>query len=558
MPKHKKENDLSNRVSPDRKTFSNFKREKSIIPERDATELISRLTRIGSALSAEKNIDRLLEMIVDEAKKLTHANGGTLYVTSADETALEFAIIQNDKLHIRMGGTGQKISWSPVPLKNPDQSPNHTNVSAYAALTGNVVNIEDVYYATGFNFEGTRSFDQQTGYRSISMLVVPLKNHDNDMIGVLQLLNAQDPETGAIRAFTRREQQITESLASQAAVALSNKMLIHSLEELLDSFIRTIATAIDEKSPYTGGHIRRVADLTLAIADRINAVRKGPFAECFFSPEQLAELRIAAWLHDVGKITTPEHIVNKSTKLESIVDRIELIKTRLEIMKRDREITTLRKTIAHLRAEGTDPLSAQEDHTEIPYDDLLQFIEKINLGVDEINNEILDRLHAVADWKWHDKDGLKPLLTENEIYNLSIRRGNLTDEERATIESHAAITHGMLSKLPFPKKFKNVPFFAASHHERLDGTGYPHGLKEDQLPLQARILALADIFEALTATDRPYKQGNTLSGAIRIMERMAENRHIDGDVFDLFLQEKIHLDYAARELSDWQREELES
>ncbi len=554
MPVHKKNVDLPKPVSADSGTFSDLNRENSTMPDQDSTKLISRLTKIGSALSAEKNIDRLLEMIVEEAKKLTNANGGTLYVTSDNEMALNFAIVQNDKLQIRMGGTGKKIHWPPVPLQNPDHSPNYTNVSAYAALTGNLVNIEDVYHATGFNFEGTRRFDQQTGYRSVSMLVVPLKNHDNDMIGVLQLLNAQDPVMGNIRAFTQQEQQITESLASQAAVALSNKILIHSLEELLDSFIRTIATAIDEKSPYTGGHVRRVADLTLTIADRINAVREGPFAECFLSPEELAELRIAAWLHDVGKITTPEHIVNKSTKLETIVDRIELIKTRLEIMKRDREIAALKRTLARFQAKETDPFSIREDPTEAPYDDLFQFIEKINLGVDEINNEILDRLRAASDWQWQDKDGLKPLLTENEIHNLSIRRGTLTDEERATIESHAAITHGMLSKLPFPKKFKNVPFLAASHHERLDGTGYPQGLTEDQLPLQARILALADIFEALTATDRPYKQGNTLNDAIRIMAHMAEDHHIDADLFDLFLREKIHLDYANRELSDWQRE----
>ncbi len=557
MPKHNKKTDLPRCVATDSLTASNFNQGISETSDRDAAELISRLTKIGSALSAEKNIDSLLEMIVDEAKKLTNANGGTLYVTSEDEMALKFAIVQNNKLQIRMGGTGEKISWPPVQLKNPDDSPNYTNVSAYAALTGNVVNIDDVYHATGFNFEGTRRFDEQTGYRSTSMLVVPLKNHDNDMIGVLQLLNAQVPETGEIRAFTQQEQQITESLASQAAVALSNKILIHSLEELLDSFIRTIATAIDEKSPYTGGHIRRVADLTLIIADRINAVREGPFAECFFSPEQLSELRIAAWLHDIGKITTPEHIVNKSTKLETIVDRIELIKTRLEIMKRDRKIAALKRTLARFQAKETGPVPTQEDPTEAPYDELFQFIEKINLGVDEINNDIVDRLHDASAWQWQDKDGLRPLLTENEIYNLSIRSGTLTDEERAIIESHAAITHGMLSKLPFPKKFKNVPFLAASHHERLDGTGYPQGLREDQLPIQARILALADIFEALTATDRPYRQGNTLNDVIRIMAHMAQDHHIDADLFDLFLQEKIHLDYAARELSDWQREEPE-
>jgi HD-GYP domain-containing protein (c-di-GMP phosphodiesterase class II) len=528
-----------------------------LIPNQDSSELLSRLTRIGSALSAEKNIDRLLEIIVDEAKKFTNANGGTLYVTSGDERELRFAIVQNDTLHIRMGGTGEKISWPPVKLKNPDQSPNYMNVSAYCALTGEVVNIEDVYHATGFNFEGTRRFDDQTGYQSISMLVVPMKNHDNDIIGVLQLLNAQDPETGTVRFFSPEEQRVTESLASQAAVALSNNLLIHSLEDLLESFIETIATAIDEKSPYTGGHVRRVAELTLTIADRINRVCDGPFADYFFSEEQIEELRVAAWLHDIGKITTPEHVVNKSTKLETIVDRIDLIKARWEIMKRDREIASLRKALLRPRTKRSVPVPEKEDAVDVPHDDLLQFIERMNLGVDFVNAQMLEQLQSIAGRQWLDRDTWKPLLTENELYNLSVRQGTLTDEERAIIESHALITHGMLSKLPFPKKFRNVPFLASSHHERLDGTGYPLGLKDEQLPLQARILALADIFEALTATDRPYKEGNTLSDAIRIMQRMAEDRHLDAELFDLFVREKIHLDYARKELSNWQLEEPE-
>ncbi|NLN61179.1 MAG: GAF domain-containing protein [Deltaproteobacteria bacterium] len=526
----------------------------------NSADLVSRFTRIGSALTAEKNIDRLLEMIVDEAKKLTHANGGTLYVISDDALTLQFAIVQNDTLQLRMGGTGTRIDWSPVPLRNPDESPNHQNVSAYAALTGKVINIENVYHATGFNFEGTRKFDKQTGYRSVSMLVVPLKNHDNDLIGVLQLINAQDPETGKIRAFTAWEQQITESLASQAAISLSNNTLIHNLETLLHAFIRSIATAIDEKSPYTGDHVRRVADLSLTIADRINAAREGPFAECFFTAAQIEELRIAAWLHDVGKIVTPEHIVNKSTKLEAVIDRIELIKTRLEILKRDHKINALEKRLTAFQVEGmTPPTGKEEEEGEenTDFDDLFSLIEKINLGLTDVNDHVLERLQGVSRRQWMDADGLRPLLTENELYNLSIRQGTLTDEERAIVESHAVITHDMLSQLPFPKKFQNVPFLAACHHERLDGTGYPQGLTDDQLPLQARILALADIFEALTATDRPYNRGSTLVDAIRIMKGMAADHHIDADLFAFFLREKIHLDYANRELAGWQCEEAD-
>jgi HD-GYP domain-containing protein (c-di-GMP phosphodiesterase class II) len=283
---------------------------------------IKRLTEIGAALSGEKNIDRLLEMIVEEAQKFTSADGGTLYIMSDDETELQFAIARTTSLKVRMGGTGGQITWPPVKLIDNKGIPNHANVSAYVALSGETVNIANVYDAQGFNFEGTKKFDQSTGYHSQSMLVVPMRNHENDIIGVLQLLNAQNPVTGEVINFSRESQEMTLSLASQAAVALSNNRLIHDLQNLLESFIKTIATAIDEKSPYTGGHVRRVAELTMTIAQKINQATEGHFALISLSDDQLRELRLAAWLHDVGKITTPEHVVDKATKLETIHDRI--------------------------------------------------------------------------------------------------------------------------------------------------------------------------------------------------------------------------------------------
>jgi len=303
---------------------------------------IRRLNQIGTALSAEKNLDRLLEMIVDEARKFTNADGGTLYMMSDDEEELHFAIVQNTSLNVRMGGTGGKITWPSVRLKNLDGKPNHANVSAYAAITGQVVNISDVYHAEGFNFEGTRRFDAETGYRSKSMLVVPMRNHENDIIGVLQLLNAQIEGEAEVISFSTENQKMTESLGSQAAVAISNSRLIHDLENLLESFIRAIATAIDEKSPYTGGHVRRVSELTMAIADKINRSAEGPYAGISFDEDELKELRISAWLHDVGKITTPEYVVDKGKKLETIYNRIEALKERFEILRRDSEIEKLK------------------------------------------------------------------------------------------------------------------------------------------------------------------------------------------------------------------------
>jgi len=285
---------------------------------------VKNLTKIGVALSGEKNIERLLEMILDEALKFTNADGGTLYIMSDDESELFFAIIKNESLGVRMGGTGGKITWPAVKLKKEDGSPNYSNVSAYVAISGETVNIADVYDAHGFNFEGPKKYDQDNGYRSQSMLVVPMRNHENDIIAVLHLLNAQDQVTGIVVSFSLEFQEMTLSLASQAAVALTNNRLISDLENLLESFIKTIATAIDEKSPYTGGHVRRVAQLTMTIANKINEKKQGPFASVIFSEDQMRELRMAAWLHDVGKITTPEHVVDKSTKLEKVHDRLRM------------------------------------------------------------------------------------------------------------------------------------------------------------------------------------------------------------------------------------------
>jgi HD-GYP domain-containing protein (c-di-GMP phosphodiesterase class II) len=510
---------------------------------------IRRLNQIGTALSAEKNLDRLLEMIVDEAREFTNADGGTLYIMSDDEEELQFAIVQNTSLNVRMGGTGGKITWPSVRLKNLDGQPNHANVSAYAAITGQVVNISDVYHAEGFNFEGTRRFDAETGYRSKSMLVVPMRNHENDIIGVLQLLNAQlEGETGVI-SFSIENQKMTESLASQAAVAISNNRLIHDLENLLESFIRTIATAIDEKSPYTGGHVRRVSELTMAIAEKINKSVEGPYAHICFDEDKLKELRISAWLHDVGKITTPEYIVDKGKKLETIYNRMEALKERFEILRRDHAIEKLKNGYRQRNGESVEQTIDSAAKEEMDLDADHEFLTDINTGTKFMDEKMLDRLKNIAGRKWNLGGELRNLLSDDEVCNLSIPLGTLTDKEKEIVKNHVTVTHKMLCQLPFPKKLKNVSYYASSHHERIDGAGYPFGLKGDEIPLQSRIIALADIFDALTAKDRPYKKEKTLSEAAKIMGYMVKDNHIDRDLFELFIKERIHLDYAKKELT---------
>jgi len=519
----------------------------------DQIQLVKRLSKIGIALSAEKNLDKLLELIVDEARSFTCADAGTLYLLDEREEHLSFEILQNDTLNIRMGGTsGNLVSLPPIPLKLHGR-PNHSNVSSYTALTGKVVNIPDVYEAADFDFTGPRKYDAATGYRSRSMLVIPMMNHQDNIIGVLQLLNAQDFETGQVVAFSDEYVDLVGCLASQAAVALDNTQLIQNLKELFDAFIKSIATAIDQKSPYTGGHVRRVVDLTTMIAHRINAMREGPFADVFFSEEQIEELRLAAWMHDVGKIITPEYVINKRTKLETLFDRIHLVETRFDLIERTLENKYLRRKVELLERGENDGVALVRLDEELQSElqalrEDREFVCLCNTTLEFVKDERVERLQEIAR-KAYTLDGREyPYLTPDELYNLTIRKGNLTVEERKTIEEHALMTREILKEVPFPKELSRLLEFAVKHHEKLDGSGYPFGLVGDQIPLQARILAIADIFEALTAKDRPYKRPMKLSEAIRILGFMKKDRHIDGDIFDLFIASGLHQEYAQREL----------
>jgi len=508
---------------------------------------VRRLAQIGVELSAEKDIDRLLEKILTEARQITNADGGSLYLMSDNAEELQFAIVQSQSLGLNMGGTGLKMTWPPVKLIATNGSSDLTHVSAHVAITGEAVNIPDVYDASGFNFKGTRAFDRETGYRSQSVLVVPMRNHENDIIGVLQLLNAMDPGTGLVIPFSEEAQKLAWSLASQAAVALTNNMLISELQNLLDAFIQTIAIAIDEKSPYTGGHVRRVADLTMKIAEKINETHKGHFALTCFSEDEMRELHMAAWLHDIGKITTPEHVVDKSTKLEKVYDRIEDVKIRFELIKKEYQ-----QAIKNARKNLDNNLSPDVEREIKALDEEYQFLEQVNNGNEFIQDKMIERIKQIAARKWSTSTQTLPLLTEDEVYNLSIRSGTLNHEERNIINNHAVVTYKMLSRLPFPRKLKMIAEYASAHHEKLDGSGYPLGLKGEQLSLQSRIIAMADIFEALTAKDRPYKKSNTLVEALKIMELMVKTQHIDSDLYDLFIKEKIYMDYAMKELSPQQ------
>ena len=535
---------------------------KSVVSEvrlyaEDQIAQIRRLAQIGIALSAEKNVEQLLETIVDEACALTNADGGTLYIVDPDQRLLKFEILHNKTMNTRMGGTsGVPITLPPIEL-DVDGKPNYANVSSFAALTGKIANIPDVYQSDLFDFSGPRRYDDRTGYRSKSMLVIPLRNHENDIIGVLQLLNACDPETGVVLPFSDEYVDLTASLASQAAIALTNAQLIRGLKNLLYAFIKSIATAIDAKSPYTGGHIRRVVELSGMLAELIDRTGEGSFAEVHFSEDQLEELKVAAWMHDVGKITTPEYVIDKRTRLETVFDRIELINARFGLIRQLALNRHLEEKAAKLeRGEPVDEASAAAIEALVQsIEEDRRFVAASNDPGEFMSNEKIERIREIGR-KTYVWDGAEhPYLTEDELCNLSIPKGSLTEDERKIIENHALMTLNILSELPFPKKLANVPKFAAYHHEKMDGSGYPFGLKASELPLESRIMAIADIFEALTARDRPYKKPMMLSQAVKILGFMKKDRHVDPDIYDLFVSSKLYREYAEKELNPDQIDE---
>jgi HD-GYP domain-containing protein (c-di-GMP phosphodiesterase class II) len=524
----------------------------------DLFRRLEQLNAIGAALSHERNIDRLLETILEAAKGITRADGGTLYRKTDDGKALRFEIVRTDSLGIRMGGTsGNPINFPSVPLAKDNGEPNNSMIAAYAAINDKTINIADAYEEAGFDFSGTRKFDERTGYRSKSFLTVPMKNHENEIIGVLQLLNARDPEGGQVVSFSQTDQSLAESLASQAAIALTNRMLISQLENLFESFINLINLAIDEKSPYTGGHCQRVPELTMLLAEAVNATSAGPLADFKMSEKDRYELKIAGMLHDCGKVTTPVHVVDKATKLQTIFDRIQLVDTRFEVAKRDAEIETLRKALA-LRDKKDAAAEAQlwaeywEDVQGI--DDDRAFLRKTNTGGEFMSEADQQRVRDIGQLRrWRNTDGVEAeFLTTDEIDNLTIRAGTLTPKERETINYHIVATIKMLERLPWPKHLTHVTEYAGGHHERMDGKGYPKGLTRDQMPVQARMMGIADIFEALTARDRPYKPGMKLSQAMNIMGKFAEGGHIDPDLFDVFVREKVYAKYAEKFLDEAQ------
>ena len=512
-------------------------------------KMMQKLLQVGASLSSEKDIDQLLENILQAAMSITNADGGSIYRLTEDQH-LNFEILITKSKGVHLGGkSGIPIPFPPIAINKPDGSPEMSRVVCYAVHKDETVNIADAYNATGFDFSGTKLFDEKNNYRSQSFLTVPMQNHESEIIGVMQLINATDPATGKIVPFSASQQEILEALASQAAIALTNRLLINRLEDLFEGFISMINDAIDDKSPYTSGHCMRVPELTVMLADAVNSAKAGPLKDFTMTEGDRHELKIAGLLHDCGKITTPVHIVDKATKLEAIFDRIAVIDLKAQIILRD---------IALAVKDGQlDEATAEKQKSQLLDD--LAYLQKTNIGGEFMSNADVERVTEIAQrYTWKNSAGeLSPFLNADEIKNLTIRAGTLTEEDRQIINHHIEVTIKMLEKLPWPKHLKNVPEYAGGHHERMDGKGYPKGLTRDQMSVQARCMAIADVFEALTASDRPYKKGKKLSESLEILGKMKLGSHIDPDLFDVFMWEKVYNKYAEKYLPAEQIDEID-
>lgn len=492
-----------------------------------SVNLLDQISEIGLKLTAEKDVNKLLELILTECIKLTGSDAGSIYIKEQkDPTEEEPQLVFMYTLNTSMS----------FPFKSFKLPINMNSISGACAMTGqtfNFKNMSDTFEILGFHHN--RSFDESYGYETCNMLVIPLKNYTNEMIGVLQLINKKRIPSHKFLAYsndfvshvipyTRSDEKIVGSLASQAAMLIERSILFKDIENLLDSMIDTLVTALDRRDPITAGHSKRVASYAVALAKTVNTVDYGPYSHMVFSEESLKELYIAGMLHDVGKIGVREYVLMKRNKLTD--DGITQIRWRY-------------KYIAHCMLEGhSDPrvahLSAEEVQSFIP---ALEAINKGGFLKDE-DKAFLDR---IKDLTYEDVDGdVIAFLTPEEYEFLSVQRGNLTNEERKEINDHAVHTYNILNGIDWTRDLKLVPKIAADHHEKLNGYGYPNGRKAEELEIRSRILAVADVFDALTAKDRPYKPAVPIDKSIEILEDDASKGGLDSELVAIFKNERAY------------------
>mgnify|MGYP006097644245 FL=1 len=502
---------------------------------------------ISIRLTTEKEPQLLLDEILQVVMSIANSDAGSIYSITEDDQ-LKFETVINKSLNLYLGGGSDRFVSFPNIDLYIDGKPNQRAIVAHAVNSGKVINIPDVYAALPFDMSAAREMDARTGYRTQSMLTIPLKDHQDDILGVIQLINVKDSNNNII-PFSEELVTLIRSFASLGAIALTNSSLIKEMEELFSTFAETIAMAIDEKSPHTGGHCKRVPALTLMLADAVNAISKGPLASFSMSDSDRHQLDIAGWLHDCGKIATPDHIMEKATKLETIFDRISFIDAKFEIISRDLKINYQEQIISAMK--NGKPVEVQQlerlldtELKQVALDRAL--LQRINVGGEFLGDKELAQIERIAQ-HYHlvINDIRTPLLNDDEVENLSIRRGTLTAGQHDVMKRHMDVTKNILDALPFPKHLSKVSEYALGHHEKLDGTGYPRGLTKEQMSVPARLMAITDIFEALSAVDRPYKKAKPVSECLFILGTMVEKNHLDPDIFAVFIESGVYKNYIS-------------
>jgi HD-GYP domain-containing protein (c-di-GMP phosphodiesterase class II) len=511
---------------------------------RDRNEELLEITKISIALSTVRDHDLLIEMILQKCRELSRSDAGSLYLLedSPEGKVLKWKVAQNDSIQVDFEERALEITKK--------------SLAGYVALTGETLVIDDAYdLPPSVEYSINTSFDKQTGYLTRSMLVIPMMTHVGDIVGVVQLINRKRPGVTrhltaesvpeAVIPFDDHTINLMRSLAGQAAVAVENNLLYKSIERLFEGFVTASVTAIEQRDPTTSGHSFRVADLTVELARTADRLTTGPFASTRFTAEQLREIRYASLLHDFGKVGVREQVLVKAKKLYPL--ELSIVQSRFEYLVKAVEAEYLKKKMDYVAKHGLDGFEEfnrridQELHAEI---------ERVRAELHLINqsNEPtvlpegeFQQIQELGDREFRDSTGvLRKLLTPDEVRSLSIRKGNLDPAERSEIESHVTHTYHFLSKIPWTKDLRGVPDIAYAHHEKLNGRGYPRGLAAEEISTQSRMMTVSDIFDALTAKDRPYKRAVPYERALDILKMEMKDGFLDRDIVDLFIDAKIY------------------
>ena len=502
------------------------------------------LNRIGVALSAERNTDALLELILTKSRDITCCDAGSLYTVQENADGgkhLVFKLTQSDS--------------HPVPFRQFILPIDTRSVAGYAAATGQILNIKDAYRIRDVHFRHNRDFDLKYSYRTKSMLVVPMKNHKEEVIGVLQLINAKKHRDAKLTSpqvvqqevipFSKRSQDLGASLASQAGVALENNMLYRDIQNLFEGFVKASVTAIELRDPTTLGHSRRVAKLTVGLAEEVDRTDKGPYKDIHFTPQDIQELLYASVLHDFGKIAVREEVLVKPKKLHP--KQMELIQKRFLYIKKALELEGTRRKLQFVLSHGTQNYEAFSSQIDGEYLKELKNLESFLENIQQANEPVVfaekasEKLVEIADWNFPGFSGpIEPLLSAEELHLLSIPKGSLDPKEREQIESHVEHSFRFLSQIPWTKELRNIPKIVRAHHEKLDGSGYPYHIKAEDIPLQSKIMAIADMFDALIAHDRPYQPAVPIERALDIIGQEVKSQLLDPVLFKLFVDARVY------------------